>query len=73
MQMSSLMHMCAYAISKCQKSKWEVYWIPFDGANAISRYCFEDWTASSNMLAVPDPTTPTLTDGVPAALSDKLE
>ena len=41
---------------------------PFDGAKATCRYCFDCCATFSNILAVPPPTTPTLTFGVPAAL-----
>lgn len=42
--------------------------VPFDGTKATLRDCFDDCITSSKMLAVPAPTTPTLTFGVPAAL-----
>lgn len=44
--------------------------IPFEGANATSS-SFDDCNTSSKMLAVPAPTTPILTFGIPAALRNK--
>ena len=45
--------------------------LPFEGANATSSCCFDDCNTSSKMLAVPAPTTPILTFGIPAALRTK--
>lgn len=45
--------------------------VPFDGTKARSSDCL-DCITSSKMHAVPAPTTPTLTFGVPAALRTKI-
>lgn len=45
--------------------------LPFDGTKATSSDFVDDRITSSKMLAVPAPTTATLTSGVPAALRTK--
>lgn len=57
----------AWPINKGAKG----HYVPFDGTKATSIGQFEDSATSSNILAVPAPTTPTLTLGVPAALRTK--
>lgn len=42
--------------------------VAFEGEKATSSDWFDDSKASLKMLAVPDPTTPILTRGIPAAL-----
>lgn len=45
--------------------------LPFDGVKATSRNFFDESATSSNMPAVPPPTTATFTFGVPADLNDQ--
>lgn len=61
---------CACAQPTNVKEQKDIY-VPFDGTKATSIQPFEDSATSSNILAVPAPTTPTLTLGVPAALRTK--